>query len=60
MQTIEKNAAKEGADLENNREYKALKAIDDKLSFLHDLRVPFFPALLALALFAIAKLFFNL
>lgn len=60
MQTIEKNAAKEGTDLENNREYKALKTIDDKLSFLHDLRAPFFLALVALAFFAIAKLFFNL
>lgn len=60
MQTIEKNAAEEGSDLENNREYKALKTLDDKLWFLHDLRVPFFPALVALAFFAIAKLFFNL
>lgn len=60
MQTIEKNAAKEGTDLENNREYKALKALDNKLSFLHDLRAPFFLALVALAFFAIAKLFFNL
>lgn len=60
MRTIEKNAAKEGADLENNREYKALKTIDNKLSFLHDLRAPLFLALLALAIFAIAKLFFNL
>ena len=60
MQTIEKNAAKEGADLENNREYKALKTLDNKLSFLHDLRAPFFLALVALAFFAIAKLFFNL
>lgn len=60
MQTIEKNAAKEGADLENNREYKALKALDDKLWFLHVLFAPFFLALAALALLAIAKLFFNL
>ena len=60
MQTIKRNAAKEGADLENNREYKALKALDNKLSFLHDLRAPFFLALVALAFFAIAKLFFNL
>lgn len=60
MQTIEKNAAEEGSDLENNREYKALKALDNKLSFLHDLRAPFFLALVALAFFAIAKLFFNL
>lgn len=27
MQTIEKNAAEEGSDLENNREYKALKKL---------------------------------
>ena len=60
MQTIKRNAAKEGADLENNREYKALKALDDKLWFLRDLRAPFFLALVALAFFAIAKLFFNL
>ena len=60
MQTIKRNAAKEGADLENNREYKALKALDNKLSFLHDLRAPFFLALVALAFFAIVKLFFNL
>lgn len=60
MRTIEKNAAKEGTDLENNREYKALKALDDKLWFLHDPRAGFFPALAALAIFAIAKLFFNL
>lgn len=31
MQTIKRNAAKEGADLENNREYKALKAINNAL-----------------------------
>ena len=60
LQTIEKNAAKEGADLENNREYKALKALDDKLWFLRDPRAGFFPALAALSIFAIAKLFFNL
>lgn len=60
MQTIEKNAAEEGSDLENNREYKALKTLDNKLSFLRDPYLPFFPALLALAFFAIAKLFFNL
>lgn len=60
MQTIEKNAAEEGSDLENNREYKALKTLDNKLSFLRDPYLPFFSALLALAFFAIAKLFFNL
>lgn len=60
MQTIEKNAAEEGSDLENNREYKALKTLDDKLWFLRDPYLPFFPALVALAFFAIAKLFFNL
>lgn len=60
MQTIEKNAAEEGSDLENNREYKALKTLDNKLWFLHDPYLPFFPALVALAFFAIAKLFFNL
>lgn len=60
MQTIEKNAAEEGSDLENNREYKALKTLDNKLWFLRDPYLPFFPALVALAFFAIAKLFFNL
>lgn len=60
MQTIEKNAAEEGSDLENNREYKALKTLDNKLWFLRDPYMPFFPALVALAFFAIAKLFFNL
>ncbi len=60
MQTIEKNAAEEGSDLENNREYKALKTLDNKLSFLRDPDLPFFPALLALAFFVVAKLFFNL
>lgn len=60
MQTIEKNAAEEGSDLENNREYKALKSLDNKLWFLRDPYLPFFPALVALAFFAIAKLFFNL
>lgn len=60
MQTIEKNAAEEGSDLENNREYKALKTLDNKLWFLRDPYLPFFPALVALAFFTIAKLFFNL
>ena len=60
MQTIEKNAAEEGSDLENNREYKALKTLDNKLWFLRAPYLPFFPALVALAFFAIAKLFFNL
>lgn len=60
MQTIEKNAAEEGSDLENNREYKVLKTLDNKLWFLRDPYLPFFPALVALAFFAIAKLFFNL
>ena len=60
MQTIEKNAAEEGSDLENNREYKALKTLDNKLWFLRDPYLLFFPALVALAFFAIAKLFFNL
>lgn len=60
MQTIEKNAAEEGSDLENNREYKALKTLDNKLWFLRDPYLPFFSALVALAFFAIAKLFFNL
>lgn len=60
MQTIEKNAAEEGSDLENNREYKALKTLDNKLWFLRDPYLPFFPALVALAFFAIVKLFFNL
>lgn len=60
MRTIEKNAAEEGSDLENNREYKALKTLDNKLWFLRDPYLPFFPALVALAFFAIAKLFFNL
>ena len=60
MQTIEKNAAEEGSDLENNREYKALKTLDNKLWFLRASYLPFFPALVALAFFAIAKLFFNL
>lgn len=60
MQTIEKNAAEEGSDLENNREYKALKTLDNKLSFLRDPYLPFFPALVALAFFVVVKLFFNL
>lgn len=60
MQTIEKNAAEEGSDLENNREYKALKTLDNKLSFLRDPYLPFFPALVALAFFAVVKFFFNL
>ena len=60
MQTIEKNAAEEGSDLENNREYKALKTLDNKLSFLHDPYLPFFPALVALAFFVVVKFFFNL
>lgn len=48
------------SDLENNREYKALKTLDNKLWFLRDPYLPFFPALVALAFFAIVKLFFNL